>query len=326
MLNPFFNIMIGRAILIIFFFIVLIFAYYLFNKVRQLKQQEITLEKEKQNIKIQIRNKQIKISNLNQQIINKQNKLLQLKQLQQQEQTILDTKKKTRQNELQQIEQNYEEQRIKHRQDFHQSIRQQQIEMKSQLYQQIGKIQRVRNQIQSNLAQLKSVYQAATAARLRQQEEQDKIAFYRIKISEKQIDDIINLQEWKKELNDPSIVSKIIWSAFVMKPTTDLCNRVLGSGSICGIYKITNKQTGDIYIGQSVNIADRWKQHIKCGLGIDASATNKLYNNMQKYGVWNFTFEILQKCTRDKLNEKERFWIQMYQSNKVGLNVTKGNK
>lgn len=318
--------MIGRATLIIFFFIVLIFAYYLFNKVRQLKQQEITLEKEKQNIKIQIRNKQIKISNLNQQIINKQNKLLQLKQLQQQEQTILDTKKKTRQNELQQIEQNYEEQRIKHRQDFHQSIRQQQIEMKSQLYQQIGKIQRQRDQIQSSLVQLKTVYQAATAARLRQQEEQDKIAFYRIKISEKQIDDIINLQEWKKELNDPSIVSKIIWSAFVMKPTTDLCNRVLGSGSICGIYKITNKQTGDIYIGQSVNIADRWKQHIKCGLGIDASATNKLYNNMQKYGVWNFTFEILQKCTRDKLNEKERFWIQMYQSNKVGLNVTKGNK
>ena len=318
--------MIGRAVLIIFFFIVLIFAYYLFNKVRQLKQQEITLEKEKQNIKIQIRSKQTKISNLNQQIINRQNKLLQLKQLQQQEQTILDTRKKTRQNELQQIEQNYEEQRIKHRQDFHQSIRQEQIEMKSQLYQQIGKIQRQRNQIQSDLAQLKSVYQAATAARLRQQEEQDKISFYRIKISEKQINDIINLQEWKKELNDPSIVSKIIWSAFIMKPTTDLCNRVLGSGSVCGIYKITNKQTGDIYIGQSVNIADRWKQHVKCGLGIDASATNKLYNNMQKYGVWNFTFEILQKCTRDKLNEKERFWIQMYQSNKVGLNVTKGNK
>jgi len=39
-----------------------------------------------------------------------------------------------------------------------------------------------------------------------------------------------------------------------MKPTTDLCNRVLGSGSVCGIYKITNKQTGDIYIGQSVKI------------------------------------------------------------------------
>lgn len=289
-----------------------IFSYILFRKTRQLKEQEKTL--------IQ------RISNFNQQIASKQNQILQLKILQQQEQTILDTRKKTRQDELQQIERDYEEQRIKHRQSFHQSIRQEQIEMKSQLYQQIGKIQRQRNQIQSDLAQLKSVYQAATAARLRQQEEQDKISFYRIKISEKQINDITHLQEWKKELNDPSIVSKIIWSAFVMKPTTDLCNRVLGSSSVCGIYKITNKQTGDIYIGQSVNVADRWKQHVKCGLGIDASATNKLYNNMQKYGVWNFTFEILQRCTRDKLNEKERFWIQMYQSNKVGLNVTKGNR
>jgi hypothetical protein len=51
--------------------------------------------------------------------------------------------------------------------------------------------------------------------------------------------------------------------------------------------------SGEIYIGQSVNISDRFKQHVKCGLGIDAPATNKLYNNMQEYGVWNFSFEIL---------------------------------
>lgn len=312
--------------MIIIFIIILIiqsgcfYWHYISGKEKQQRNNQIINE-------IQKKHKELNdLNDLNQQIAQKQNRILQLKILQQQEQTILDTRKKTRQDELQQIEQRYEEQRIKHRQNFHQSIRQEQIEMKNQLYEQIGKIQKQRNQIQSNLNQLKSVYQAATAARLRQQEEEDKIAFYRIKISEKQINDITHLQEWKNELNDPSIVSKIIWSAFIMKPTSDLCNRVLGSTVICGIYKITNKQTGDIYIGQSVNIADRWKQHIKCGLGIDASATNKLYNNMQKYGVWNFTFEILQKCTRDKLNEKERFWIQMYQSNKVGLNVTKGNK
>ena len=71
-----------------------------------------------------------------------------------------------------------------------------------------------------------------------------------------------------------------------MKPTSDLCNRVLGSNTICGIYKITNLLTNDIYIGQSVNISDRWKTHIKSGLGINTSSTNKLYNNMQQYGVW----------------------------------------
>lgn len=190
----------------------------------------------------------------------------------------------------------------------------------------IKKIEAQREQVENELNQIKSIYQAATAARLRQQEEQDKIYFYQIQIPDKQIADIIQLQQWKKQLNEPSIVAKIIWSSYIMKPTSDMCNRILGSSNVCGIYKITNKKTGDVYIGQSVNISDRFKQHIKCGLGIDASPSNKLYNNMQEFGVWNFTFEILQKCSRDKLNEKERFWIEMYQSNKVGLNITKGNK
>ena len=117
--------------------------------------------------------------------------------------------------------------------------------------------------------------------------------FYKIQISEKQINDIKQLEKWKNSLNDPTVVSKIIWSSYILKPTTDLCNRVLGSSAVCGIYKITNDLTKEMYVGQSVNIADRWKQHIKSGLGIDASSTNKLYNNMQENGVWNFSFEIL---------------------------------
>ena len=190
----------------------------------------------------------------------------------------------------------------------------------------IEQIKKQREQVENQLTQIKSVYQAATAARLREQEQQSKKMFYKLQISKKQISDITKLEDWKSELQDPSIVSKIIWSSYIIKPTTDLCNRVVGSSIVCGIYKITNQLTGEVYIGQSVNISDRFKQHIKCGLGIDASSTNKLYNNMQEYGVWNFTFEILQKCSRDKLNEKERFWIEMYQSNKVGMNITKGNK
>jgi hypothetical protein len=73
-----------------------------------------------------------------------------------------------------------------------------------------------------------------------------------------------------------------------------------------------------------VDVSKRWKDHCKCGLGIEASATNKLYNNMQKNGVWNFSFELLEECSRNLLNEKERFWIEMYQSDKFGLNTTKG--
>lgn len=190
----------------------------------------------------------------------------------------------------------------------------------------IKQIEEQREQVEKQLAQIKGVYQAAAAARIREKEEQDKRKFYQLQISDKHIADIMTLEKWKKDLNDPSIVSKLIWSSYVIKPTSDLCNRVTGPSVVCGIYKITNILSGDVYIGQSVNISERFKQHIKCGLGIDASSTNKLYNNMQEYGVWNFTFEILQKCSRDKLNEKERFWIEMYQSNKIGMNTTKGNK
>ena len=82
----------------------------------------------------------------------------------------------------------------------------------------------------------------------------------------------------------------------------------------------------DGYIGQSVNIQDRFKQHVKCGLGIDASATNKLYKAMQQDGVWNFSFELMEECSRTELNEKEKFWIQMYQSDIYGYNSTSGNK
>jgi len=45
---------------------------------------------------------------------------------------------------------------------------------------------------------------------------------------------------------------------------------------------------------------------------------------MQKEGVWNFSFELLEECPKELLNEKEKFWIEMYQSNKLGLNTMKG--
>lgn len=212
------------------------------------------------------------------------------------------------------------------KQEIDKTYKQYQITKEEEFNKNIEQLKKSRQLVEDQLTQIQAVYEAATAARLREQEQQDKKLFYQLQISKNQISDIKKLEEWKNQLYDPTIVSKIIWSSYVIKPASDLCNRVLGSSIVCGIYKITNLITKQVYIGQSVNISDRFKQHIKCGLGIDASATNKLYNNMQEYGVWNFTFELLQKCSRDKLNEKERFWINMYQSNKVGMNITKGNK
>ena len=117
------------------------------------------------------------------------------------------------------------------------------------------------------------------------------------------------LENLKSSFHKPVVLSKLIWTQYFQKQMTELCDRVLGKKIICGIYKITNLLTEQCYIGQSVNISDRWKQHCKCGLGIEASATNVLYNSMQKDGVWNFSFELLEECPKGLLNEKEKFWI-----------------
>ena len=181
-----------------------------------------------------------------------------------------------------------------------------------------------KEQIQTEIDKLKASLSAGVEARLREQEKKDKINFYKLSISEADLADVKMLQNLKSSFHKPVVLSKLIWTQYFQKQMTELCDRVLGKKTICGIYKITNLLTEQCYIGQSVNISDRWKQHCKCGLGIEASATNVLYNSMQRDKIWNFSFELLEECPRNLLNEKEAFWINMYQSNIYGLNTLKG--
>ena len=70
----------------------------------------------------------------------------------------------------------------------------------------------------------------------------------------------------------------------------------------------TNLENGMSYVGQSVDIAERWKQHIKRGIGAEAPTRNKLYPAMLQFGVENFTFEIVEECDSKQLDEKEKYW------------------
>ena len=179
--------------------------------------------------------------------------------------------------------------------------------------------------IQNEINKLKASLNAGVQARLREQQKKDKLGFYKLSINDADLSDVKMLENLKASFHKPVVLSKLIWTQYFQKQMTELCDRVLGKKTICGIYKITNLLTEQCYIGQSVNISDRWKQHCKCGLGIEASATNKLYNSMQRDKIWNFTFELLEECPKELLNEKEHFWINMYQSDMFGYNSTKGN-
>lgn len=175
------------------------------------------------------------------------------------------------------------------------------------------------------LDEIKNSLSAGIQAQLREREKEENLQFYKLSISPIDLEDIVKLNSLKTTLHNPIILSKLIWSTYFQKQANELCNRVFGKETVCGIYKITNVKTKQCYIGQSVNCQDRIKSHIKCGLGIDAPATNKLYNSMQSEGVWNYAFELIEKCTKEELDKKEKWWIEMYQSREFGYNSTRGN-
>lgn len=171
----------------------------------------------------------------------------------------------------------------------------------------------------------KKIIDTVIAARLREQEMEEKTSFYSIDISETALSDIKILESIKPQLQSPRILSMLIWTTFFKKPMTDLCNRVLKTtNTVCGIYKITNKTNGKCYIGQSVDVDKRLKEHAKCGLGIDTPASNKLYKEMQKIGIWNFSWELLEECKSSELNEREKYYIDFYKSKDYGYNSSIG--
>lgn len=91
-----------------------------------------------------------------------------------------------------------------------------------------------------------------------------------------------------------------------------------------GIYCITNKITGEKYVGQSIDIEYRKQQHYY-NYKYKGSEPNKaLYIAMRQYGPENFIFSILEECTIQELNEKEVFWIKNLDSYHHGYNMNIG--
>ena len=85
-----------------------------------------------------------------------------------------------------------------------------------------------------------------------------------------------------------------------------------------GIYKITNQCNGKIYIGQSKNIEERWKEH-KRKMQV---RNTQLYQAMRFFGIENFVFEIIEECSLDQLNEREQYYIHKYDSINKGYNMS----
>lgn len=175
-----------------------------------------------------------------------------------------------------------------------------------------------------DLKQLKAKQEAYIKEQQHKEEMLNQKDYYRLVISNNDESDISLLREVQLKLGHKEAIDKIIWSVFY-KPAYDIlvAHIFKEKKKVCGIYKITCLTSGKAYIGQSVDIQTRFKDHITAGLS-SAPSTNKLYQEMKKYQPSDFLFEILEEVDRSLLNERELYWIDFYKTKDFGLNVTKG--
>ena len=305
-------------ILIVVSILLIIYSVYALKHAHQINQ-----DIDKQNQELQNKNKQLREENENldasNHCLNTEQKMLnaqiehQEKELQTLQSTITSSTKakeemsqKAFENYCQVLEKQYdeyEEEYDMYKDALETSYSNRQLELMREL-----------DEVQKDLDSIKATRAAAIQAQTREKEIEEKLSFYCLTIPDTELKDISVLESIAPKLNKPRVLYMLIWQTFFKTPMTNLCNQVIGTTTKSGIYKITNIKTKECYIGQAVDLASRWKDHAKCGLHIDTPAGNKLYKAMQEYGIWNFSWEVLEKVPPAQLNEKEDYYIRLYDS------------
>ena len=111
-------------------------------------------------------------------------------------------------------------------------------------------------------------------------------------------------------------LSGIVWKRIWLPKIQELCNRE-DLGSKRGIYVLSVKENRNCkYIGQAVNIKERWYQHMKKMLGVDNKGAEKLYEYRPEELIWGIVEEV---GADENMDERERYWIEFFAA-KAGLN------
>lgn len=170
--------------------------------------------------------------------------------------------------------------------------------------------------IKEELGEYAAKREAVHKAILRERELEEKEDFYRIMIRDTDARDIETLRSIESHLFNKEVLNKLIYETFIKRPLLEMEKRVLGGRRIGGIYKITYVKTGEAYIGRSVDIANRWKEHCLSSLNIGTIAHSTFHNVLADKGLQNFTWEVLEEVDKEKQSSREKYWIDFYQTDK----------
>ena len=333
------------SIILIILNLLILFSFFIFYK-RIKNSIKEKLEKYKFNKEENIDKKYEELLNKKQQEyserINKLNEELKEKQelykniIEQNESIIKneEEKKNLILNQKQEIiDKELENYKIQQIQKLQQNLNIKETELNNQLFQFKEKIEEdkkealdILNSILEELEDYRKKREVINEAILREKELKEKETFYKINISENDIEDIEVLKTIEYKLKNKEALNKLIFDVYISKPMKEMIKRVLCGGAPSGIYKITYIPTGEAYIGRSTDISNRFKEHILSCFSIGHIAHSSLHTKMARDGIWNFTFELLEEVDKDKLNEREKYWIDFYNTKTYGLNEKRGNQ
>ena len=175
--------------------------------------------------------------------------------------------------------------------------------------------------LKSSLLEARAKAEAIVAANKRAELERSQKDFYRIVLSDEDIEEIKRLRQVLPYLRDKEPLNKVIYKVYYEKPLLAMIGRVLGVEKRCGIYKITNLADGKCYIGQSVSVSQRWIQHCKRGTGAETPTNNKLYPILYATGIENFMFELVEECAQEQLNEREKYYQEVFHAQDFGYSI-----
>lgn len=287
-----------------------IVAVYFILKDREIIQINTERQEQNQEIESQYKNAKISLDTINSQIADKNETLLNLNKIA--EETRIQQEEVVKA----QVDKTYQEYTNQLEAEFRKVL----SELNEESSAQIKKILAQRTQLK-DLEDKQATY-------IREQQHKEEMLaekdYYRLVLSPSDEDDIKLLRDIQVRLAHKEAIDKVIWDVYY-KPAYDILMAHIfdNSSKVCGIYKITCISNDKAYVGQSVDIKERFKQHIKSALS-SAPSTNKLYQEMKKQQPSDFLFEVLEEVPRASLNERETYWIDIYKTKDYGLNNTKG--
>lgn len=159
---------------------------------------------------------------------------------------------------------------------------------------------------------------------LMERELKEKADFYRIVVSDYDIEDLKLISQIEQNFHNKEVLNRAVFDTYIKKPMNEMIKRVLEGRSPSGIYMITDLLTNEIYIGRAVSVDKRWQEHCKSCFNLGTIAHSTLHTRMAKDGIYNFSFQLLEEVPKEKLSEREKYWINFYQTKDYGMNERQG--